>query len=264
MSNNSNTLFRKTPTCFEIIPTCIKAGSLLKELSKIKKESADLIICNLEYSTDDDTLKKFCKSIIRILTPKGTIVFFGKEMFTVRVINAMTKYYKYRYVWKKGNTSTGFLNSSFRPLQNHEDIMIFQKAANANETTYNPQMIEGAKRYSSIKNLGKEKHSNIYKPHKESLKEDTSERYPTSVLNFDIDRPIKNVGQKPAALIEFLIRTYSNKDDVVMFPNLDKSGNITIAYALERGYIGIADSEELKQLVEKQLEETPLIKEIVV
>jgi site-specific DNA-methyltransferase (adenine-specific) len=246
----------------QMLPTYIAAGDILKEMSKIKRETVDLVICNIDYETKDEFLKKFCKSLIRVLSPKGTIVFFGKEMFTVRVINAMAKYYKYRYVWKKGNTSTGFLNSSLRPLQNHEDIMIFQKAEKANDTTYNPQMTQGAKRYSSIKNLGKEKHSNIYSPHKESLKEDTTDRYPTSVLNYDIDRPIKDVGQKPMALIEFLIRTYSNHDDTVLFPCLDKSGNITIAHALNRGYIGIAANEELKELVENQLDETPIIKEI--
>lgn len=246
----------------ELLPTYIVAGDMLKEMSKIKKETVELIICNIDYGTKDDFLKKFCKSIIRILSPKGTIVFFGKEMFTVRVINTMTKYYKYRYVWKKGNTSTGFLNASLRPLQNHEDIMIFQKAEKANETTYNPQMTQGAKRYSSIKNLGKEKHSNIYSPHKESLKEDTTDRFPTSVLNFEIDRPIRDVGQKPMALIEFLIRTYSNTDDTILFPKLDISGNITVAHALGRGYIGIADSKELKNIVENQLDMTPIIKEI--
>lgn len=249
---------------FEMIPTYIASGEIIKEMSKIKRDTVDLVICNISYTTDDVLLKKICKSLIRVLSPKGTIIFFGKEIFTVKVINIMSKYYKYRYVWKKGNTSTGFLNSSFRPLQNHEDIMIFQKAEKANETTYNPQMMQGVKRYSSIKNLGKEKHSNIYSPHKESLKEDTTERYPTSVLNFDIDRPIKDVGQKPAALIEFLIRTYSNVNDVVLFPSLDKSDNITIAYGLGRGYIGIAETEELKEFVGKQLDETPKVKEIIV
>lgn len=246
----------------ELLPTYIVCGDMLKEMSKIKRETIDLVICNIEYDTKDEVLKKFTKSLIRVLKPNGTIVFFGKEMFTVRVINAMSKYYKYRYVWKKGNTSTGFLNSSLRPLQNHEDVMIFQKADKANETTYNPQKGQGAKRYSSIKNLGKEKHSNIYSPHKESLKEDTTDRFPTSILNYDIDRPIKDVGQKPNALIEFLIRTYSNVDDTVLFPCLDKSGNITVAYGLNRGYIGIAATESLKELVEKQIHETPIIKEI--
>ena len=131
-------------------------GDCLELLPELKGNSADLIICDINYGTLNKTnpktavsnktfsqkeLKEFCKQIRRVLNNNGTLIFFAKELVTVDIINLMRRDYKYRYVWKKGNKTTNFLNASFQPLCNHEDILVFQKPSTPKKKhvyVYNP------------------------------------------------------------------------------------------------------------------------------
>jgi hypothetical protein len=123
--------------------------------------------------------------------PTGTIIFFGRGLFSHHVISILEKEYQYTLIWKKGNKITGHLNASKQPLSNHEDILIFQKGSKTKDgkstviaSTYNPVMSEGCTRYASVLNVSKPKTDNCYGEQKITQTEDSNARFPTSVLDF--------------------------------------------------------------------------------
>lgn len=231
----------------------------------IEQNSVDLIISDINYgvlnknnpnsgahsiSFMDSELKKYCKAIKRIVKPTGTIVFFGTGIFTYRIMQELSDIYKYSLVWKKGNAVTGHLNSSLRPLTNHEDILIFQKDSKKvnSKHTYNPQMTSGAKRYGSLSaGLGAKRfNDNCYGRNlKNTGAVDTDSRYPTSILNFGMTEKPMIPGQKPLELYDWLIRTYSNKNDVILDPASGSGTAYIVAEHNERAVICIEKDAEI-------------------
>lgn len=252
----------------------LKNGDCLIYLKEIKSNSVDLVISDINYGTlnkqnpnavisndtfDNKQLKQYCKEIKRVLKNTGTIVFFGKELLTIDIINIMRPIYKYRYVWKKGNNVTNFLNSAKQPLCNHEDIMIFQKGKKNN--VYNPQKHQGTKIYSSIKNIGSEKKSNTYGRYKETLKEDTDLRFPTTILDYELSRNEYIIPtQKPVDLMMFLINTYTNKGGLVLDPCMGVCSSGIACIMTDRSFIGIEKDTERFNISEKRIKDTPIVK----
>lgn len=253
-------------------------GDCLELLPELKGNSTDLIICDINYGTLNKTnpktavsnktfsqkeLKEFCKQIRRVLNNNGTLIFFAKELVTVDIINLMRRDYKYRYVWKKGNKTTNFLNASFQPLCNHEDILVFQKPSTPKKKhiyVYNPQMVTGKKRYASMTNIGKEKTSNTYGRHQESLKEDTNEHFPTTIVEFGMP-PSEAIipTQKPVDLMLWLINTYTNPGQTVLDPCMGV-GSTGIACSLSgRNFIGYEIDEQRFHIAEKRIYSTPKV-----
>ena len=202
----------------------------LSVLKNLKKNVVDLIICDLNYGNlnkDNPNAQKYREKadlkilwtqLKRVVKPTGTIIFFGAGLYTCEVMMSNKTWWRYNWVWKKGNKCTGFLNVAKRPLTNHEDIIIFQKLSVEKGANYNPRMTIGEKNYAPgfIKlSHGTDAKSNTYGKHKVMDKEDSFEKYPISVINFDVDKESKIVGQKPELLMEYLIKTYAltEKDD---------------------------------------------------
>jgi len=151
------------------------------------------------------------------------------------------KAFKYSMVWKK-TTSTGFLNAKKQPLRQHEDIVVFYNK----QCIYNPQKTTGHKR-----KVSKAEHkincvkTTNYREHG-LTSYDSTERYPTTILEFPTDKQKSSIHptQKPVALMEYLIKTYSNEGDLVLD---NAAGSFTTAIAsinLNRDFICI--EKELK------------------
>jgi len=191
-------------------------GDCLDVMKLIDNNSIDMILCDLPYGTTAckwDTVLPFDKlwaQYERIIKPNGAIVLTSDGIFTGALMISNPKMFKYKMIWDK-KISTGFLNAKKRPLRRHEDILVFAKSA----TTYNPIMVQrGAPRTKgSIKRSDSAVYSAVSRT--ESFN-DTY--YPTSIVEVsNADRKGKvHPTQKPVALFEYLIKTYTNEGDVVL------------------------------------------------
>lgn len=248
-------------------------GDCLEILKTIKKKSIDLIITDAPYGILNKSnkeaakfnqtvdMKQLFKEYKKIIKDNGIIIVFGFGMFTAKLMKDNEKLWRYNIIWKKDEKVTGFLNANERPLTNHEDIMIFCKQT---KSTYNPQMTVGEKNYgggtiSELKNFGTEKKSSTYGKNKKIYKDTTNTRYPKSVINFSTDKDSVVPTQKPVALIEYLINTYSNKGDMVLDPTMGSGTTGVACRKTGRHFIGIEINEETYNIAKKRIENTPVV-----
>lgn len=187
----------------------------------------DAIICDPPYGTTAckwDSVIDFEQMWLRLnklIKPNGAIVFTSSQPFTSAVIMSNPKLFKYALVYEK-TTPTGHLNAKKMPLRCHEDILVFYKKP----PTYNPQKTKGHERkVSSAKSRRKSIARNNLKDkvYQNEIAEnatdyDSTERYPRSVLKFSTDKQKSTLHptQKPVALMEYLIKTYTNDGELVL------------------------------------------------
>lgn len=175
----------------------------------------------------------------KIIKDNGAIVLFGQGIFTSNLIQSNKKMWKYNLVWDKVLPS-GFLNAKRQPMRNHEDICIFYKKP----PVYNPQMWEGEECHSRGNAVGKSqeefsRNTNYGKLNAVETKGNL--KYPKSILTFQKPHPSKSVHptQKPVELLEWLIKTYTNEDEIVL-DNCMGSGSTGVACMnTNRKFIGI-------------------------
>ena len=207
-------------------------------MQKIDDKSIDCIICDLPYGTTKCSwdiiipFDKLWEQYNRIIKDNGSIILFGQEPFSSLLRVSNLKDYRYDIYWQKERL-TNIMQVKRRVGKDVETISIFYK----NQCTYNPQMVkyDGPKRGNKVKNgkLGKLVDDNNDK--KVFEYNDTGFRYPTQVWKFKRDILTSNIHptQKPIALYEELIKTYSNPGDLLL-DNCSGSGTIAIA-ALNTG-----------------------------
>ena len=217
-------------------------------MQKIDDKSIDCIICDLPYGTTKCSwdiiipFDKLWEQYNRIIKDNGSIILFGQEPFSSLLRVSNLKDYRYDIYWQKERL-TNIMQVKRRVGKDVETISIFYK----NQCTYNPQMVkyDGPKRGNKVKNgkLGKLVDDNNDK--KVFEYNDTGFRYPTQVWKFKRDILTSNIHptQKPIALYEELIKTYSNPGDLLL-DNCSGSGTIAIA-ALNTGrhFIGFETNE---------------------
>lgn len=199
-------------------------------------KSIDLILCDLPYGTTRNQwdsvidLNLLWNEYLRIIKDNdGVIVLTSSQPFTSILIGSNIQHFKYCWVWEKSN-GTGYLNAKKQPLRNYEDICVFYQK----QPAYNPQMAQGKPyKWNSIRTK-----STNYNRHKKNDKIDNKgERYPKTVLRFQQERGLHPT-QKPVALFEYLIKTYSNENDIVL-DNCMGSGTTAIAcIRTSRNFIG--------------------------
>lgn len=188
-------------------------------------------ITNLEFEFELD-LPVWWQAVKRILKPQGVVIITSAQPFTTDLIISNRTWFRYSLVWVK-NTATGFLDAKKRPMKSHEDVLIFCKSG----TLYNPQMDSGP----AYKSYRKRKIDH-YNAHSSNYgKQNNGERYPTSVLHFDVER--YGIGhtlhptQKPVALFEYLIRTYSAEGALIVDPFVGSGTTALAAKQSNRNYI---------------------------
>lgn len=231
-------------------------GDCLKLMDKIPDHSVDAIITDLPYGQTSrnkwDTVIPFeplWKQYERIIKENGAIILFANGMFTAQLMMSNPKLWKYNLIWEK-TQSTGFLNAKRMPLRNHENICVFYKKL----PTYNPQKTTGHKRkVSKAEHKVGCKNTTDYGEHGLTTY-DSTERYPKSVITFakDIQKSALHPTQKPVALLEYLVKTYTNEGDLVL-DNCMGSGTTGVACKkLNRRFIGIeVEGEYYKIAVER-------------
>ena len=244
-------------------PNNIYLGDCLDVMRQIKDESIDAIICDLPYNTtrnDWDCIipfKDLWQQYIRITKDRGAIVLFSQQPFTSMLVMSNLNMFKYEWIWQKDN-GTGHLNSHFAPLKKHENILIFSKSAasfvkDVNDAmVFNPQMRTG-KPY-SIKN-GRPSLNYDAVNCRQVVTQSNGERYPIDIVEFNRDKEKFHPTAKPIALCQYLIRTYTNENDVVL-DNCMGSGTTCVAAIKERRqYIGIEKDEQYFEIAKKRIEQ---------
>jgi len=188
------------------------------------------------------------KQLNRIIKPNGAIVLFGSEPFSSALRMSNIKNYKYDWVWIK-EQGTGFLNSKKQPLKNNEQISIFYKK----QPLYNPQMRTGFKPYKTKKggltdNYRKDSVSEV-------ITESNGERYPLNTLNFKRDKDKLHPTQKPIALMEYLIKTYTSSGDTVLDFCIGSGTTAVAAINTGRNCIGIEKDEHYCEVAKQRIQE---------
>jgi len=220
-------------------------GDCLEVMKSIESGSVDTIITDPPYGTTackwDSTIPfdKMWKQLDRIIKPNGATILFGTEPFSSALRMSNIKNYKYDTVWDRVR-KTGHLNCNKQPLNVTENISIFYKK----QCVYNPQKTTGHKNYDQSKYNTKEKYEpNVYgELHHGTGKKNEGERYPTKLVTYKQDwrrQDQIHPTQKPIALMEYLVKTYTNEGETV----LDfTAGSFTTGVAcvnLNRKFIGI-------------------------
>ena len=234
-------------------------GDCITEMNNIPDKSIDMILCDLPYGTTKCSwdiiipFDKLWEQYSRIIKDNGAIVLFGQEPFSSLLRCSNLKDYKYDIYWEKERI-TNIMQVKKSVGKNIETISVFYK----NQCTYNPQMIkyDGPKRSNKVKNgkLGKLVDDNNNKVVKEYV--DNGTRYPTQVWKFKRDILTSNLHptQKPVALLEELIKTFSNEGDVIL-DNCMGSGSTGVACKnTNRNFIGIELNESYFKIAEERID----------
>lgn len=215
-------------------------------MNRIPDKSIDMILCDLPYGTTRNKwdsiipLDELWKQYERIIKDDGAMVLTAQTPFDKVLGVSNLKLLKYEWIWEK-TAATGHLNARKMPMKAHENILVFYKKL----PVYNPQKTKGHKpvnKYIKHQDDG----SNYGKTNIGISGGGSTERYPRSVLTFSSDKQRLSLHptQKPVELFEYLIKTYSNEDDVVL-DNCIGSGTTAIACInTNRNFIGFENNEE--------------------
>ena len=220
-------------------------GDCLEEMPKLADKSIDMILCDLPYGTTAckwDTVIPFeplWKEYKRLIKDNGAIVLTASQPFTSALVMSNPGWFKYCWVWQKSR-KTGFQMARIRPMKEHEDIAVFYNA----QPTYNQTLTRLEKPVKSWRKNGKGGNLlNVVKTEEGRMQEWTG--FNSTIIPFANEH---NVGahptQKPVALFEYLIRTYTNEGDTVL-DNCSGSGTTGIAaFNTKRNAILIEKDEQ--------------------
>lgn len=236
-------------------------GDCLKIMPHIPDKSIDMILCDLPYGTTAckwDVVIPFgslWEQYKRIIKDCGAIVLMASQPFTSALIMSNVKWFKYCWYWKK-EKGTGFATSGKRPLMIVEDVCVFYKK----QPLYNPEreLLEKPYRHtlpiSKSKSGGKDNLKNLSNDGERIYKQYTH-KTPHQLLNFSRDNSNKGMHptQKPVALFEYLIKTYTNEDDIVLDNCIGSGTTAAAAENLDRRWIGIELDPEYARLASERM-----------
>jgi DNA modification methylase len=242
----------------------IKQGDCLELMKDLPNNSVDMILCDLPYGVlnklnpsakwdSQIDLDLLWVQYLRIIKNNGVIVLTSQGLFSSKLMVKQNKIWRYNLIWKKGEKVTGFLNANRMPMRNHEDILIFYK----NKPVYNPQFSYDGKpsHKKGKKGINNETNNcygnfNVYETRNYG-----NRKFPKSVINIEKEHPPIHPTQKPVALFEYLIKTYTNEGDLVL-DNCVGSGTTNIACLnTNRRCIGMEMDEKYFEIATKRLEE---------
>lgn len=214
--------------CLDILPT-------------LNPQSVDAVICDPPYGTTAckwDSVIPFAPmwaGIKRVLKPRGACVLFGSQPFTSALVMSNPEMFRYEWVWNKSR-GANFVSVGTQPLKKHENVLVFSRQG----ATYNPQMSAGEK---YLTRVGADRSVGVYGQAiaRSQIKEVCEVRYPDSVLCFSSMRQQDMIHptQKPLALLEYLVKTYTNEGETVLDFTM---GSGTTGHAcgnLGRRFVGI-------------------------
>lgn len=242
-------------------------GDCLEIMKEIPDKSIDLILTDPPYGTTQckwDSvipLDKMWQQVERIIKPCGAVVLFGSEPFSSALRMSNLEHYRYDWIWDKGR-GFGFANANKMPMKSHEIISVFYKHL----PTYNPQMTEGTpyttkagvrknviKTLRDTENIGGDKTRQCACYLAETV--NNGERFPLSIITYTRDTERIHPTQKPVALLEYLIKTYTNKGDKVLDFTMGSGSTGVACVNTNRDFIGIELDKNYFEIAKKRIEE---------
>lgn len=225
-------------------------------LPEIPSRSIDLVLVDLPYGTTNcawDTpidLNLMWPMVRRVAKKNAAMLFFAQTPFDKVLGASNIGELRYEWIWEK-HQATGHLNANLAPLKAHENILVFYQKA----PTYNPIKTGGHERKTVLAKHRLSDSGTIYNKHYDSQDYDSQERYPRSVLSFkkDSQKMAFHESQKPVALLEYLIRTYSNEGDTVLDFTMGSGTTGLAATNLNRKFIGIEKDAEIFKTAKQNL-----------
>lgn len=234
----------------EELKNVVLQGDCLELMKQIPGGSVDMILCDLPYGTTRNQwdsiipLDNLWKQYERVIKENGAVVLTAQLPFDKVLGTSNLSLLKYEWVWVK-QQGTGFLNAKKMPLKATENVLVFYKKP----PTYNPQMRTGFKPYICKSGKG----SNNYGEQVQVVTESNGERYPLNWIEVKYDKQKLHPTQKPVALFEYLIKTYTNEGDLVL-DNCAGSGTTGVAARnTNRNFILIEKEQEYIDTINKRL-----------
>lgn len=248
----------------EIIqPNSLHLGDCLELMDSIPDGSVDMVLCDLPFGTTQcrwDVLVPLAplwEHYKRIAKRRAAILLFGQTPFDKVLGCSNLKWLRYEWIWEK-TQATGFLNAKRAPMKAHENVLVFYQS----QPTYHVIKTTGHRPVNSYtKRAAVQNKTTVYG----AVKRDVSgggetDRYPRSVITFSSDKQRnKSNGtihptQKPVALCEYLIKTYTNEGDVVLDNTMGSGTTCLAARNTGRRYIGIEKDEKYYQIAKQRVE----------
>lgn len=226
----------------------LSGGDCLESMLSLKDQSIDLILCDLPYGTTQCAwdsiipLDRLWEQYSRLIKPKGVIALTAMQPFTSLLVASNLQMFRYEWIWEKGNAS-GFLNANKQPMRAHESVLIFYKE----QPTYNPQMVHDQPRRTAKR---KTVNSECYGKAIGLTEYDSTSRHPRSVQFFSSDKQKANYHptQKPVALMQYLIETYTNRGDWVLDSCMGSGTTGVACVNTGRNFIGIEKESKYLQV----------------
>ena len=237
----------------------LRQGDCLELMKSIPDGSVDAIITDPPYGTTSckwDSVIPFepmWAELKRVIKPNGAIVLTAQQPFTSALIMSNPKLYRYNWVWDKV-ISTNFMNAKKMPLKGFEDVCVFYKKP----PTYNPVMTEGKPFTDKRNNVLKERVSKeIYGTMPLPMgQKNEGTRYPRGFIKISArnNKPLHPT-QKPVALLEYLIKTYTNEGETVLDFTMGSGSTGVACVNTDRNFIGIELDEKYFEIAKKRIEE---------
>ena len=235
-------------------------GDCLELMKTIESGSVDLILTDPPYGATAckwDSVIPFepmWEQLNRIIKPNGAIVLFGSEPFSSALRMSNIKQYKYDWVWEKSKP-LGFLNAKSRPLISHELISIFSTGTCTSTSKTMPYDPQGLKDINKVlKNTDTDSLGMRDSRKKGSEYVQTKTGYPRSVLKYSHDNSKLHPTQKPVALLEYLIKTYTLENELVLDFTMGSGSTGVACKNLNRRFIGIEKDDKYFEITKNRIE----------
>lgn len=242
----------------------LRHGDCLEVMKSIADGSIDAVIADIPYGTTSckwDTVIDFdlmWAELKRVIKPNGAIVLFGSEPFSSALRMSNIKQYKYDWVWEKPN-GANFLVANYQPLKNYENILVFSDGATSytkkgNSCPYYPQESVG-KAYTQKSGKQKTTHENstVRSPIEQIITINEGTRKPKTIIKFTADKDKIHPTQKPVALMEYLVKTYTQESETVLDFTMGSGSTGVAAVNTNRKFIGIELDDKYFEIAQDRI-----------
>lgn len=243
--------------------TTLLHGDCLELLRDVPPGSVDMVLADLPYGRTRNSwdnvipLPPLWEQLKRVCKDNAAMLFFSQMPFAAELIMSNPKMFKYEWIWDKCN-ATGFLNCDFAPLKVHENILVFSRKAASfvknkkNAMGYHPQFTSG-KPY-TVKQCRKSANYDC-KWMKDVETKNIGRRYPTDIIKFPKSGKPLHPTQKPIALLEYLIKTYTNPGETVLDPTMGSGSTGVAAVNTGRNFVGMELDAGYFDIAQTRIEE---------
>lgn len=237
----------------------------LDGMKQIPDGAVDMVLCDLPYGVTRNRwdslipLSDLWAAYKRVVKPNGAICLHADGLFMARLMLSEPKLWRYNLVWDKALT-TGFLNANRMPLRQTEEICVFYQK----QPTYHPQKAKGKQNHSVGKSAGKLRQTETESNHNygdhfvvDNTQKLGNMKFPTSLLRFQKPHSAKAVHptEKPVALLEYLIKTYTDPGEVVLDNCIGSGTTAVAAINTGRHYIGFETEKHYCETAQKRVAE---------